>query len=286
MIDWPTQLIDDIARRRAIIMIGSGVSRHSFGEKNAQPPTWRGFLEQALGLLKPSPAYIKRAITSGHYLDACEWLKRHLDERWNKQLRNSFFDPKYKPAEIHALLYQLDTRIILTPNFDRIYDGYANAESEGTIFVKKYTDNDIAEYIRRGDRLILKVHGSIDDPNNMIFTRGQYASARTAHASFYRLLDALIVANTILMVGVGLDDPDFQLLFEDSAARFPNILPHYMTYGGKPHDDLMKTARDTMGIKFLPYPSKYNHIALVKSLQDLVAKVADRRTQLARTMDW
>lgn len=286
MIDWPQQLIDDLARRRAIVMIGSGVSRHSVGVGGARPPTWHGFLDAALDLYTPSPRYIRTAIKQGQYLDACEWLKRHLDERWSQQLRDSFLTPKFKPAEIHELLYQLDSRIVLTPNFDRIYDGHATAQSQGTTLVKKYSDQDIVEYIRRGDRLILKAHGSIDDPNRMIFTRNQYATARTEHASFYRLLDALIMTNTILMIGVGLDDPDFRLLFEDNRARFQNALPHYMTFGGSPHADLVQTARETMGIKLLPYSSRNNHAPLITALKSLVTKVSDQRTALTRTMDW
>lgn len=286
MIDWPTQLVDDLARRRAIIMIGSGVSRHSVGTDDARPPTWRGFLEGALRLCDPQPKHIRDAIRRGEYLDACEWLKRHLDDRWAQQLRESFLTPRYRPAEIHGLLYQLDVQIVLTPNFDRIYDGHASTESEGTILVKKYSDQDIVEYIRRGDRVILKAHGSIDDPHGMIFTRNQYATARTEYASFYRLLDALIMTSTILMVGVGLDDPDFQLLFEDNRARFQHALPHYMTYGGTPHADLVQTARETLGTKLLPYSPRRNHAALVTSLQSLVSKVSDKRTTLTRTMDW
>ena len=64
------------------------------------------------------------------------------------------------------------------------------------------------------------------------------------------------MTTTILMVGVGLDDPDFQLLFEDSRARFQNELPHYMTYGGIPHADLVQTARDTLGTKLLSYSTR------------------------------
>jgi hypothetical protein len=267
-------------------MIGSGVSRHSVGEDNVRPPTWHGFLDAALNLCNPAPKHIEKAIRQGQYLDACEWLKRQLNERWSDQLRASFLTPKFKSAEIHELLYQLDSRIVLTPNFDRIYDGYATTQSQGTTLVKKYSDQDIVEYIRRGDRLILKAHGSIDDPNRMIFTRNQYAVARTEHASFYRLLDALIMTNTVLMIGVGLDDPDFRLLFEDNRARFKDALPHYMTFGGSPHIDLAQSARETMGIKLLPYPTRNNHASLVSSLKTLIVRVSEQRTALTRTMDW
>jgi hypothetical protein len=196
MINWPDQLIADIARRRAVLMIGSGVSRHSIGDTGVHPPTWRGFLEAALIRCHPAPKHIKNAIKRGQYLDACEWLKKYAEDDWVSILRSSFVDPKFQPAEIHKLLYQLDCRIVLTPNFDLIFDGYAKTESQQTILVKNYDDDDLIDGIRRNDRLVLKVHGSIDEPNKMIFTKSDYAAARTKYSSFYSLLDALIRLRT------------------------------------------------------------------------------------------
>ena len=156
MIDWPDQLISDLGRRRVIVMIGSGISRHSVGNSSVKPPTWRAFLKDALRKCNPEPSHIKSAISRGQYLDACDWLKRSLDERWGPSLRQSFLTPKFKPAKIHELIYQLDARVVLTPNFDKIYDNYAATESEGTIAIKKYYDDDIIDFLRRGDRIVLK----------------------------------------------------------------------------------------------------------------------------------
>ena len=60
MIDWPQQLVDDLARRRAIVMIGSGVSRHSVGLSGARPPTWHGFLRCGTQPMRPQPAIFER----------------------------------------------------------------------------------------------------------------------------------------------------------------------------------------------------------------------------------
>lgn len=209
MITWPDQLVSDLARRRAVVMIGSGVSRHSKGEGGLVPPTWGGFLSSALQLCNPKPKHIRRALERGHYLDACEWLKKALDERWTPLMMKSFLEPRFKPAEIHKHIYDLDCRIVLTPNFDKIYDNYASTMSEGTTLIKTHVDIDVVEYIRRGDRIVVKAHGSIDDQSNLIFTRTEYAKARTKYASFYRMFDAILMTNTVLMIGVGLDDPDF-----------------------------------------------------------------------------
>lgn len=48
MIEWPDGVVNDLARRRAILVIGSGISRHAVGQDGVRPPTWRQFLEQAM----------------------------------------------------------------------------------------------------------------------------------------------------------------------------------------------------------------------------------------------
>ena len=267
-------------------MIGSGVSRHSVNISGNVPPTWRGFLETGIKKCVGKTKHITDAIKRGQYLEACEWIKKNLDDKWIDHLRDSFVKPKFKSAEIHKHLYLLDSRIVLTPNFDKIYDGYASSESENTIVIKKHSDSGIIESIRRGDRLILKSHGTIDDVGDLIFTRKEYALARTKYSAFYKLLASLISTTTVLMIGVGLDDPDFQLLFEDHAAMMEPGLPHYMTFADKISSDAENSLRDTRNIKFLKYSAKSNHSALVSSLEKLVLKVQEARQVIAREQDW
>ena len=73
MTDWPEQLIRDLARRRCVIVLGSGVSAQSVSEAGTRPPTWRKFLEDALHTLGDAPEeHIEQAIANGDYLHACE----------------------------------------------------------------------------------------------------------------------------------------------------------------------------------------------------------------------
>ena len=121
----------------------------------------------------------------------------------------------------------MDSRIVITPNFDHIYDDHAGTQTGGTISVKSYYDDDVAEVIRRGDRLILKMHGTISTPNNLIFSRNDYAKARIEHAHFYKILEALAITHTFLFLGAGINDPDIRLLLEDYAFRFRYSRKHY-----------------------------------------------------------
>lgn len=45
---------------------------------------------------------------------------------------------------------------MITPNVDKIYEVYVQAETAGTILVKKYYDSDLVNKIKSEERIILK----------------------------------------------------------------------------------------------------------------------------------
>ena len=286
MIEWPAQLVRDIARRRAIILLGSGISRNSTGNGGVRPPTWRQFLEEAVDEVPGQARHIKAAIKSGDYLSACEWIKGRLDEQWAHFLRSKFLTPAYKPNAVHELIFSLDANIYITPNFDKIFDNFVSERTQGTTIVKSYYEEDAQQLVRNGSRVILKIHGTIDTPNKMIFGRSKYAEARVLNASFYQLIDALLLTNTFLLFGCGLDDPDFQLLFENFCFRFPTANPHYMTMADPINQDLENLTRETRKIKFLKYSKANDHRELQLSLEDLVRQVETERAAIADSQSW
>jgi hypothetical protein len=87
----------------------------------------------------------------------------------------------------------------MTTNFDRVYQNAAIALSNVTAKVKTYRDTDLA-LLARGDsktRLILKVHGSIDDIGSMIFTRSDYIRLRNNYPLFQTVTTALAVTKNV-----------------------------------------------------------------------------------------
>jgi len=286
VIDWPDNLVRDIARRRAIVMLGSGVSKNSIGNGGAKPPTWREFLDEAFATVPPHSRHIASALNAGDYLSACEWIKRRMDDRWNPYLISKFLTPAFQPNKMHEHIFGLDTSIYITPNFDKIFDNYITDQTHGTTIVKTYYDDDVHQLLRTNARLILKVHGTIDAPDRMIFGRGKYAEARVIYAPFYHLLDALLLTNTFLLLGCGLNDPDFRLLFENFSYRFPTAPPHYMTYADATHDEIEELVRDTQKLKFLRYSRLHDHRELEDSLSELVNRVDEKRQEMAASLDW
>lgn len=285
-IDWPPQLVDAIARRRSVVFLGAGISRNSKGKDGTVPPTWLEFLNVALGRCKGKTTHIKRAIKSGDYLTACEWLRANLDDRWNKILREQFVDQKYKASNAHNSIYQLDSSIVATPNFDKIFDGLAIAQSEGTAIIKTYYDDDLTQLVRGEHRVVLKIHGTIDAPDKMIFSRKDYAKARINNSGFYEILRSLMVTHTFLLLGCGLNDPDVELLFESYRYTHPPAPPHYVTMPSPVTPDLDALMRETRNVRFLAYSPRNSHAALSSSLEELVQAVEARREELASTRGW
>lgn len=287
MINWPDDIIEDIARRKCVLVLGSGISKNSTNATGDRPKDWKEFLLDASNNIQ-GKSEIRKQINSGDYLTACELIKLSIGrDAFNTLVKKEFLTPKFHHAPIHEHIYNLDSRIIITPNFDKIYDTYANATSHGSIIVKKYTDSDIADCIRRPEHLIIKIHGTIETPDQLIFTRKDYAQARTQYRDFYHLIDALSLTNTFIFLGCGTNDPDIRLMLEDYSFKFANNKKHFIVM---PKNAVNVKVReiidDTMSLKSLLYDSSDHHKKLAESLQDLVFKVELKRGEIASAMKW
>ena len=291
MIAWPNSLVDDIARRKCVIFLGAGISKNSQNDSGERPKGWKEFLQTGVELA-PIPHVKKKCITNSiknnDYLLACELLKRAMGrDEFVEFLKREFQTPKFKPSEVHTDIFMLDSRIVITPNFDKIYDSYASSASTGTVNVKYYTDSDIADYIRKNERIILKIHGCISSPNQLIFSKLDYAQARTNFHHFYLILESLILTHTFIFLGAGINDPDIRLLLEDYSFRYKLTKKHqFVIPKNELTDEEFKIYSDSMNINFIKYDSKSNHKELIDSIKELVKQVDGKRTEIAVTQDW
>ncbi len=287
MINWPNEIIDDIARRRAVLFIGAGVSKNSTNIAGDRPKEWKEFLSYASSTTTKS-AFINTLIRSGDFLTACELIRIELGRNgFNNLVRAEFQTPRFLPAEIHRHIFDLDARIVATPNFDKIYDVYAESATSGNVNVKHYYDEDIADVIRRPEPIILKVHGTITTPDKLIFSRSDYAKARSERRGFYEVLDALSLTHTFIFIGCGPNDPDVRLLLEDYTYRYKFNRQHYIiSPKNATQSDVVKILEETMSLKTIEYDPRNHHLQLTASLANLAQLVEQRRRELADTMKW
>jgi len=272
---WPQTLVKDLARGNVAIVLGSGVSKNSLGADGiTRPPVWKEFLERALAQVGGvGTRHIKGAIRDGDYLHACEWLKFKLDDDWTDFLRAQFLNPTYSASELHDELFKLDQRVTLSLNLDNIYETFVQNQTGGMVHVKRFFDDDVFKFLRDYSYFVIKVHGTIEAPDNIIFTQQEYAKARTKNALFYRALDACILSRTLLFVGCGVSDPDLNLLLENQNFRFPDSQPHYLVTSSSVNNDLEESLRRNRNLKCIKYNSSNNHAELLEMFKNLNKQV-------------
>ena len=280
MINWPERLLEDFQLERVVLFIGSGVSRNSVGaDGRTRPKTWHSFLESAAaqrGMAEKIAPYL----SGRDYLTALDVLRHGMaHEDYAALVRAEYQRPAYEPAEIHDALYRLNCRIVLTPNFDKIYDVFAGQKSRGTIDVKEYHCPEIAEFIRGDRQVVIKTHGSVDSHKQMIFGRKDYAKARVEHSLFYDVLKALILTHTFLFIGCGIDDPDIRLVLEDINFGAVGSRAHYfVAAAGAINQDMKNVLLDTMNLRVVEYDyvaESNDHSDLTNSLKELATSLAE-----------
>ena len=290
MITWPDDLVRDIARRRCVLFLGAGVSKNASNAAGERPMNWDEFLRNiALKItLDDQRVAVEQCIGDGDLLTACEVARKALRrDIFTQELLHQFASKRFQPSQVHRDLVDIDSRIVLTTNFDKLYEMQANVQLHGDVLVKNYYDSDLGDTFRRQQRSVLKVHGTIDAADKTIFTRTDYASARTAHQHFYAALEALFITHTFVFLGASMRDPDIRLILEDYAYRYRAARPHYMVMPvGMPVGPVLEVLEESMNLRTIIYDPVNHHEELAQGLSELKNLVQLERDELTRTLDW
>lgn len=275
MINWPQTLIKEIAARRCILFLGAGVSTSSQTCDGSKPKGWKDFLADATELINVvnKKELITKLIEEGKYLLALQAICSIVDpSEYRHFLDDNFNNKSFQASKLHHIILQLDQRLVITTNFDKIYESYCYSLSRDGFKIITYDSESLVDEIRSENRLIIKAHGSIDNINKMIFTRSQYHKAKREYFKFYEVLKALFITHTVIFIGCSLDDPDVQLLLEDvniigSAQRSHYILTKENSQNFFSLNDWL----NTYNIRALEYGPTYDD--LITDLEDLWNKV-------------
>ena len=66
-----------------------------------------------------------------------------------------------------------------------------------------------------GDRWLLKLHGTIERPDSLVFTRAQYINSFSSNRALVGLVQSMLMTRHMLFVGYGLRDEDFHELVHE-----------------------------------------------------------------------
>ncbi|MDB5278798.1 MAG: hypothetical protein JWR61_3753 [Ferruginibacter sp.] len=279
--NWPKALITELASRRCIVFLGSGASAGCVSQDNMKsPPIWSAFLQSLINLMadKTDLPTILDYKQKEKYLDAAEIIKKNISPAdFSAFIREELVTPRYKPSKIHESILDIDPKIIITTNYDDIYDSFCRtgAAHEG-YNVSKYYDSHIISDLRSPVRLIIKAHGCISDASQIVLTKSEYFRVRQKYASFYKVLDSLFLTHTILFLGYSLTDPDIQLVLENVNIAAPSAHPHYFVTGNNINPAIKLANKSAYNIEFIEYLAG-NFEELNEGLIELSENVKEHR---------
>jgi hypothetical protein len=278
MISWPPSLVREIAARRCVLFLGAGVSASAVDPGNSanRPKTWAEFLKEAADLINVPKRrkIIEKLIKEKKFLLALQGIRDEANSADYRDLLNrNFNNPAFRESELHKCILELDARIVITSNFDKIYDNYCTrGEGSGAFKVISYHSGDLVDEIRSDTRLIIKAHGSIDNISTMMFTRAEYHRAKEEYSRFYEILKAIFLTHTAVFIGCSMEDPDVLLMLEDVKITASAERPHYVLIRQRSQDIYsVSDWKKTYNISPLEYgPSHADLVNDLKALQELV----------------
>ena len=189
MIVWPDTLVAEIAERRCAIFIGAGISHFSVGKDGAtKPPLWPTLLNDLRDKMQ-TPADKTAAddlIAKRLFLEAAEIIKRDVrDADYNDFLWQEFKTPEFAHAKVHEHIRSLDTKVVITTNFDTIYEDCCQAgPAQASYNVVRYSDDHLVDQLKSTRRLIIKAHGYVTQQQKTVLSRSQYFQARRDFSGF------------------------------------------------------------------------------------------------------
>lgn len=273
-IEWPKNLIEELAFRRCIVFIGSGVSATAKNKDNESPDTWGVFINNIKSLMRNTTdddlMFVEKMLLQENYLLALQTIFDLSDPGdYSKFLKDSFSRGGYFPSEVHDAIKDIDSKVVISTNFDKIYD---NLCKEDVYVIYDYQKSkSIIANLKSSERLIIKAHGTIDDTEDIIFTSKKYFEAQAEYPEFYTLLKALFLTKTVLFLGYSINDPDINLVLQTIKNTSNTSCPHYvvMKEGNSKHK--IRHWEETYNIRCLEYGPTYDKFnSNIEELRDLV----------------
>jgi hypothetical protein len=170
-------------------------------------------------------------------LDCAQLFRQTVGDANYREFLLAQFDSSRQPftrtTPSHAALVRLDLPLVFTTNYDELIEAaYLEAGLQLRVSISE------AQFkARRAEgpaRHLVKLHGSIDQPDTIVLTRSDYAGARTGRREMLDFLRSEMAETAFLFVGFSLSDPNFNLIHDDIRLVYGMNMPaSYTVQGGR-----------------------------------------------------
>lgn len=286
VVNWPEHLVDRIAGDQWVLFIGSGVSASCTNGAGHQPPMWAGLLDKLCDMIADGDlrGVGKTLIARSELLAAADHIRYSLWQESNldgylRAIRTAVDGPsedRFEPSSLFDVLLGLDPRIVFTTNYDRLFE----RASKSGFATHTFRSDGLSADLRRGEPVLVKLHGSTDAINNIVLTRTDYVRVTREGRGVFDALTALSLTSTILFVGYSLEDPDIQLVLQAVGRSGLSPEAHFMLAPEPASPARSSVFRESYGVSILTYPAG-DHAKAGEALVELSEEVLKKRAARA-----
>ena len=255
---------------RIIPMFGAGVSC-AVGY-----PSWKKLLKDIVEK-ESEKANVKKLLDEGKYEDAASFAQKKVGKRtFFDYIKNTFSIENMKKLDSCYIseLPDVFTGIMATTNYDKVIEtSYINRKKAITTYLPmdEFQYEAIEEHLHEGTNCLLKLHGSVDVTDSIIFSKEHYDKyygfdGIDTSLSMPKTLNQAIAGRAFLFLGCSLQGDRLLKLFENH-----NYATHFALLElPKKEDERIereRQLRNDYGIKVIWYPNnredKYDAIAVL-----------------------
>lgn len=169
-------------------------------------------------------------------LDCAQLFRQTVGEASYREFLVAQFDTSRQQfinaTESHTALVRLDLPLLFTTNYDELIEA-AYLSAGQSLRVSITEEQFRARRAERPRRHLVKLHGSIDQPDTIVPTRLDYARARAERTEMLSALRNEMIDTAFLFVGFSLSDPNFNLIHDDIRLVYGMNLPASYTVQGR-----------------------------------------------------
>ena len=201
-------LARDAQEGRLVLFLGAGIGRA------AGLPLWEELIAQLAATAgMPDSAQLIRLADP---LDRARIVEGRLEAKDIEigQAIATSFAPFTRCALAHTLLAALPVTEVATTNYDTLFEQARDAVGRPLAVLPYSTPSDANGWI-------LKMHGSVEHPEDIVLTRDDYLGYGERRAALKGIVQALLITRRMLFLGFSLTDPTFHQVVHDVRRAVP-----------------------------------------------------------------
>jgi len=204
-------LAEHAKKGELVLFLGAGVSA------SAGLPNWKDLLEllaKRVAVLSSGDEDGQKVFEAFHSLNVLDQARLIADYCAQKEstIGQEVADvlKKYHHYSIsHAILAGIQVKEVVTTNYDVLFERASKYAQDIAPAVIPY------ESPKSGGNWILKLHGCVDHPSDIVLTRSDYLRYNDSRAALKGIVHALLITRHMLFVGFSLSDDNFYGIIED-----------------------------------------------------------------------